>query len=319
MTGPTISVIIPNYNHAHFLKNAVQPYLLQTCPPLEIIIVDDGSQDNSLDIIQDLAATTSLIRLVSLKTNQGVNQAIMEGLKVARGDYVVFTAADDTVERSFLEKSSNVLKRYPQAGLSFCDPSGLIYETNTLYHYPLHLSDKPIYLSPHQLFTILKQHYFTFPSNSCVFKKELLIKSGGFRTELGLGADWFACFVCAFREGVCYIPEFLTTATIRNNSYSVEGHRDGSRQKKTFFKILELLSSTTPDVIFYFKNSAIVYEYSWRALFWLLSSPKYYSYFSYLLLKRLIIRGTWNYLRGALSISKRKRLKCFILKHKITI
>lgn len=319
MVKPTVSVIIPNYNDSHFLKSAIDSYLVQTQQPLEIIVVDDCSQDNSIDIIKDLAETTSLIRLICLKTNGGVNKAIMKGLSIARGKYVVFTAADDTVEKLFLEKSLNILKQYPNAGFSFCDPSQLIDETKQSYQYPLHLFDEPTYISPDDLSMILKAYSFTFPSNSAVFNKELLIKSGGFMDELGLGADWYACFVCAFRHGVCYIPEFLTHALSRKNSYSALGHLDGLRQKRTFFKILELLHSNSSDVLNYFKNSAIVYEYSWRSFFWLLSSPRYYGYFSLLLQKRLIIRGTWNYLRNRISPYKRMKLRKLILKYKIII
>lgn len=319
MTEKTVSVIIPNYNHAHFLKNAVHAYLEQTYQPLEIIIVDDGSQDNSVDIIKDMAGRHSLIRHIQLETNLGVNEAIMKGLRAARGEYVVFTAADDTVEKTFLEKSINILKQHPHAGFSFCDPSVLVSAENKSYHYPLLLSEKPTYLSPNLLLIILKRYLFTFPSNSAVFNRELLIKSGGFITTLGLGADWFACFVCAFRHGVCYIPEPLTLATVRSDSLSAQGLHDGAQQQKTFFKILDLLNSTSADVMLYFKNSAVVYECSWRAFFWLLSSPRYYSYFSFLLVKRLMIRGAWNYLRSKFSPRQRNLFRKLTIQYKIKI
>lgn len=319
MTAQTISVIIPNYNHAHFLKNAVQAYLQQTYQPSEIIIVDDGSQDNSIETIKNIIETSALVRLIQLETNLGVNEAIRKGLLAARGEYVVFTAADDTVEKTFLEKSIGLLKQHPEAGFSFCDPSVLTYPENRSYQYPLLLSEKPTYLSPDHLLLILKKYCFTFPSNSAVFNRELLIKSGGFMSTLGLGADWFACFVCAFRHGVCYIPEPLTLAMVRNDSYSAKGLLDGSRQKSTFFKILGLLNSSCSDVMVNFKNGAVVYEYSWRAFFWLLSSPKYYSYFSFLLIKRLMIRGTWNHLRKYFSPQKRNSFRKLILDYKIKI
>jgi len=146
----------------------------------------------------------------------------------------------------------------------------------------------------------------------------MLIKCGGFISDLELGADWFACFVCAFRHGVCYIPESLSLAMVRKESYSAQGLSDGLRQRNTFFKILTLLNSTHSEIKEYFKKSAVVYEYSWRALFWLFISPKYYSYISFRLIKRLIARGSWNYFRSRFSVDKRNKIRKLILKYKIS-
>jgi len=319
MKNSTVSVVIPNYNHAHFLENAIRSYLRQTHQPLEIIVVDDGSTDNSIEVVEKMAQAVSHIYLIRLPRNLGVNKAIAEGLNRAQGDYVVFTAADDTVEKEFLEKSLNVLNENPQAGLSFSDPTELVYDNGQVIHYPLRLSHTPIYLSPEQLCQILRKYSFTFPSNSVLFNRELLIKSGGFLADLDFGADWMACFVSAFRYGVCYIPENLTVAMVRKDSLSGEGMRNAAIQRKIFFKVLDLLNTNFYDIKEKFKNSAIAYEYSWRALCWLLLSPRYRQYLSFLLIKRLMMRGTWHYLRKHTSPCHRKRLRKLILKYKITI
>lgn len=319
MKNSTVSVVIPNYNHAHFLENAVRSYLTQTHQPLEIIVVDDGSTDNSIEVAEKLIQTASHIRLVRLPRNLGVNKAIAEGLKLARGDYVIFTAADDTVEKKFLEKSLKILKENPQAGFSFSDPTELIHDNGKVVHYSLQLSDISTYFSPEQLCRILKKYSFTFPSNSVLFNRELLIKSGGFIADLDFGADWMACFVAAFRYGVCYVPENLTVAMTRKDSLSGEGLRDASKQRKIFFKVFDSLNTNFCDINENFKNTAVAYEYSWRALFWLLTSPKYYQYLSFLLLKRFLVRGTWNYLRCYISPYHRKRVRRLILKYKITV
>jgi len=319
MKNKTVSVVIPNYNHAHFLENAIGSYLTQTEQPLEIIVIDDGSRDNSVEVVEKISKTAAHIRLIRFSQNFGVNKAIMEGLRCARGDYIVFTAADDTVEKEFLEKSLNVLKENPQAGFSFSDPTELIYDNGQVIHYPLRLSDTPIYLPPEQLCQILKRYSFTFPSNSVLFNRELLIESGGFLADLDFGADWMTCFVSAFRYGVCYIPENLTIAMVRKDSLSGEGMRNAAIQRKIFFKVLDLLNTKFYDIKEKFKTSAMAYEYSWRALFWLLTSPRYYQYLSFLLIKRLMIRGTWHYLRRHTSPCHRKRLRRLILKYKITV
>lgn len=319
MNKKNVSVIIPNYNHAHFLESAIGCYLSQTCDPLEIIVVDDGSTDDSLSVIEKMSRTSPLIRLIALGENSGVNKAIMRGLSEARGDYVVFTAADDFVEKTFLEKSLNILGQYPQAGFSFCDPSQFVYESKALYRYPLLLSEEPIYLSPDKLSAVLKSYSFTFPSNAAVFNREFLIKAKGFIADLDLGADWFSCFVCAFRHGVCYIPEFLTTATARNDSFSARGLSDYGGQKRTFFKVLELLDSNFSDVKSYFKGASIVYEYSFRSVWWMIFSKQCYPYLSLCLMKRLLMRSFWNYCRSILSVHQRNNIRRMILKYKIEV
>lgn len=319
MAIPTISVVIPNFNDAPYLKGVIEGYLLQSHSPLEIIVVDDGSTDNSIDIVKKIAHHNPRVKLFSQKTNLGVNKAIMLGLSKAKGSHIVFTAADDIVENDFLKKSVQILKKYPTSGFSFCDPCELIFTTQKKYCHPLYFSDIPAYLSPEKVLNHLKNYSFTFPSNTVVFNRKTLIKAGGFIPDLALGADWFACFVCAFRNGVCYIPEPLAYSTVRENSYSAIGKRDSSRQRETFFKIFELLYSKYPDILWYFKKGSIVYEYSWRAFFWLIFTPRYYNYISFPLIKRLIIRGFWNYLRNFFSPHTRKKFKKIITTLKIKI
>ena len=94
---PTFSVVMPNFNHARYLEAALQAHLAQSVPPLEIIVVDDASTDESVAIVERLATEHSRLRLIRLARNGGVNAAINRGLREARGDYVSVSAADDLV------------------------------------------------------------------------------------------------------------------------------------------------------------------------------------------------------------------------------
>ena len=64
---PTVSIVVPNYNQAHFLEKAIRQHLSQTILPLEIIIIDDGSTDDSVQLISQFSEKFSLIRPVFLK------------------------------------------------------------------------------------------------------------------------------------------------------------------------------------------------------------------------------------------------------------
>ncbi len=71
MTTSTLSVLMPNYNHGEFLPGSVQAILDQSCQPIEFIIVDDGSTDNSMDILNKFADLNPVIKLLENDVNKG--------------------------------------------------------------------------------------------------------------------------------------------------------------------------------------------------------------------------------------------------------
>ncbi len=293
---PTVSIVMPNYNHSHFLEGAIRQHLSQTILPLEIIVIDDGSTDNSVKIISNMAEEYPLIRPLFLKKNQGVNEANNKGLNMAQGDYVFFSAADDIVNCDFLERSLEVLSRSPQAAFSFCNPAEYILKSKQKLPYPLYLSPHPRYFPPEEVISLLKKRFFTFPSNTVLFKKQYLQQLGGFLPSLERGSDWFACFSLALRYGVCYIPDVLAWFCIRENSYSAVGLRSSTKQRATHYKIIDLLTKDK-DLLHKFKRAGILYEYSWRSLFWILFHKNSREMTSFTTFKRLLIRSLWGQLR----------------------
>ena len=97
-----ISVIIPIYNSEKYLSKCISSVLEQTYKDLELILVDDGSTDNSLNICNDFAERDSRIVVVHQK-NAGVSAARNNGLKNAKGDFITFVDSDDYVENDWLE------------------------------------------------------------------------------------------------------------------------------------------------------------------------------------------------------------------------
>lgn len=92
----TISVIVPVYNAAKYLDECIQSIIKQTYPDLEILIIDDGSTDNSREICERYKNDTRL-RVIS-KENGGVSDARNLGLSIASGKYITFVDADDVLE-----------------------------------------------------------------------------------------------------------------------------------------------------------------------------------------------------------------------------
>lgn len=111
--APTVSVIIPAWNSGRWVREAVQSALDQTAPPTEIIVVDDGSTD---DTIEQLAPLKDRIRLVR-QANQGVAAARNAGVARAAGDVIAFLDADDVWAPRKLELQLAALAEHPELGL----------------------------------------------------------------------------------------------------------------------------------------------------------------------------------------------------------
>src|SRR5260221_14302308 len=118
MKLPTLSVILPNYNHAEHLPTCLGALLAQSAPPTEIILIDDGSSDTSVNVIKDFRARNPTIKFFQNDKNRGVSFTVNRGIDLAIGEYSFFLAADDKVLPGFLEKSLRLLASYPQAGIS---------------------------------------------------------------------------------------------------------------------------------------------------------------------------------------------------------
>lgn len=105
-----ISVIIPVYNTEEYLKECIDSILNQTIDLFEVIIVDDGSTDGSLALINEYAENYSNIHVVS-QQNSGLGAARNLGLKIARGEYIYFIDSDDILEKNALEYCYNLASK----------------------------------------------------------------------------------------------------------------------------------------------------------------------------------------------------------------
>lgn len=114
------SVIIPLYNKASYICYALETIFAQTYQKFEVIVVDDGSTDNSLEnlrsAIYDLSLSEDKLSVIEQK-NQGVSVARNNGVKLAKYDYIAFLDADDWWDPTYLEEMKGLIECYPNAGL----------------------------------------------------------------------------------------------------------------------------------------------------------------------------------------------------------
>lgn len=119
---PTVSVVLPNYNYARYLPERFDSISAQRIPLYELIVLDDSSTDNSLDVIHDYLHRSDIpFRLETNEINSGsVFEQWRKGLEMARGDYVWIAEADDVCRPEFVE---SLVSRMQETGavLGFCD------------------------------------------------------------------------------------------------------------------------------------------------------------------------------------------------------
>jgi len=160
-----VSIVVPTHNYGHFLPQALDSVLSQMDVDLEVIIVDDGSTDETSEIIASYAGLVSFIR----QDNRGLSAARNTGLAVARGEFLVFLDADDILGPGVLASQRAFLQSRPQTGLTVC--RSFFFETLDEHNVPLkrgqwHLfrSDLDVHLCH---FNIAPPHAFMLRSQVC--------------------------------------------------------------------------------------------------------------------------------------------------------
>ncbi|KAA6467043.1 glycosyltransferase family 2 protein [Bacillus thuringiensis] len=163
-----ISVIVPVYNIEKYLPKCLNSLLQQSYNNLEIILVDDGSSDNSAHICEEYAGKDNRIYVIH-KKNGGVSSARNEGLKRATGDFIVFIDGDDIIEANAFDLMLQNIIEY-QSDICVCDSyfsDGIVYSNGTILQENNVLTKEEV-LEMHLKFSFIASLCF------CMFKKEVL-------------------------------------------------------------------------------------------------------------------------------------------------
>ncbi len=219
-----ISTILPTYNHGQYIRRAFEAILQQDHPPVEIIIVDDGSTDGSRSIIDELAHTSPLLRVFRNPTNEGVVSAQTKALAAARGAYVHLAAADDIVLPGFYALAIAMLEQHPHAGL-FTGDSFVVDGTSgrLMGIRPIAMPTfKPGYLAPERVKKALTHADNWILTGASVIRASAVHACGGLDGDLGSFADGYLTRKIALQNGYCYATTPVATWIIFSDSFSNE-------------------------------------------------------------------------------------------------
>jgi len=214
---PRVSVIIPTYNCSQYLPEAIDSVLAQTCQDFEIVIVDDGSTDNTKDIIEVMSRKFPGKLLYLYQKNKGVCAARNIGIKASTGDYVAFLDADDRWMSPRLQVGVDILESMPDVSLVHANITR-INENGQVLSTPTRDSN----LLTGKIFKRLFLHLIQVSTPTVLIRKEVLNSVGLFDeylTRLG-SEDKDLWLRIAYEASVYYIDKPLAFYRHRSGSLS---------------------------------------------------------------------------------------------------
>jgi len=177
-----VSIIIPAFNRARYIRHTVESVLDQSYPNLELIVVDDGSSDGTRAILEQFGDQIRLLEHEG-RQNRGQSASINLGLRQAEGEYVAILDSDDYWEPDKIKIQAEYLEQHPDVGLVYCN--GTAVNENGVFLYDIY---RPGHTESSRPENILLDCYFFVPSNSLI-RTQVLRQAGGFDETLRAAQD----------------------------------------------------------------------------------------------------------------------------------
>ncbi len=205
------SVIIPAYNAESFIRNSIASVLAQTVDDFEIVVVDDGSKDNTATAVKSI--DDFRIRYI-YQENAGVSAARNMGIQNARGEYICFLDADDLWKPNHLAELTNLINKYPAASVYMTGHEILLHNGQVIKKSCPGVSGD---LQSDNVFRLIWEYGYFIHTNSIACKASTFDTVGLFEVGVKNGEDddmWYRLFAY-YSAG---ISSEITTTYIRENS-----------------------------------------------------------------------------------------------------
>jgi len=230
------SLIIPTFNHARFVGAAIDSALAQTVSAFEVIVVDDGSTDETPTVLARYAGRVRVLR----QENRGLSAARNAGLAAAHGTFVSFLDADDVMAPTKLAAQLEVLERSHAIGWTYCDvlmetvATGAMARASERFGYASRALDG--WLFPELI------HGNFIPAIAPLVRRTALEVAGGFDERLTALEDWDMWLRLSLIAEARYTPAVLVTYRIRPGGMS----EDRARMDRSRFLVLDKINRTRP-------------------------------------------------------------------------
>lgn len=234
------SVVIPCYNHAAFLRQTVESVLQSTYPNVEILIVDDGSKDDSGSVARELEQQYPAVRYIH-QSNSGPSRARNNGIRQARGTYILPLDADDLISPDYIAKAVTVLQNNPDVKVVYCEAEKFGEKTG------------PWKLKPFSL-GLLAHNNMIFVSG--IYRKADWEACGGYSEDMVWGREDWEFWISMLKDGgkVVKLPIVGFYYRIRSNSRR-KGMTDERKRK-----IIHYLNTKHRDFIYSQLNGPLRFQ-----------------------------------------------------------
>jgi glycosyltransferase involved in cell wall biosynthesis len=230
-----VSVIVPSYNMARFLAQAVESALGQTYQDLEVVIVDDGSTDDTTEVVEQWAGNAR-VRVVRQK-NGGLSDARNKGIAAAHGSFVALLDADDIWLPEKLSRQMPLFHGHPEIGVVYSDYERMDGEGRPLPKGPTHMHRGWI-SAP-----LLIDNFVS--ASTAVVRRQCFERQGGFDISLRTGED----YEMWLRLSVEWQFDFTPEATLRYRTWSGQMSRDFRARYATGINIMRKFLEQNPGVV----------------------------------------------------------------------
>ena len=221
---PLISIIVASYNYAHFISETISSLLDQTYTNFEIIVVDDGSQDESLEVIGRFVAMDNRVHLFmhSDNANHGLPQTLMLGLSHAMGEYVAFCESDDLWLPDHLKEKVLMINKYNDVAIISNDIELFGDEEQMQRQYIPYLNLIKRRVHPNGCFVNLKRRprVNVIPTFSCVMVRRDVLMTLDFNSPIAAWTDFWLWRQVLARHLLFYVDKPLTRWRVHQKSYN---------------------------------------------------------------------------------------------------
>ena len=247
---PLISVIVPAYNAEETIGETIRSVLNQTLTDFELIVVNDGSQDNTLEVISRF--DDPRLKVFSYP-NAGVSATRNRGVTHAVGTYVSFIDADDLWTADKLEAQLQALQKEPEAAVAYSWTDMIDKEGRLMGH-----GDRVTYSG--SVHTELLVRFFISSASNALICRKAVIESGGFDEALAGAADWDFFLRLARRFSFVAVPKVGILYRIANSNAMSSNLQ---RQEEECVKVINLAFAQAPQSLQHFKQRSLanIYQY----------------------------------------------------------
>ena len=203
---PQFSVIIPLYNKAPYVRKTVESVLGQTLGDYELIIIDNGSNDGSSEIVAGF--TDPRIQIIRLEENVGVSNARNKGVEISSAPNITFLDADDWWEPTFLEEMAGLIERHPNAGIY--GTSYWMVKNSKKRLAPIGVDDGFTEGEINYCTVYAKTLCMPLTSITVAIPRAVFDEAGGFKPHLKLGEDFDLWIRIALKHKVVFLNKPLS-------------------------------------------------------------------------------------------------------------